>query len=253
MNWQELTSPALNKFNRKTPVVLPLAAIEQHGPHLPLATDRMITEHLCAQLNSTLQKNVLILPTIAVGCSTHHMDFPGSLTLTHETFQRTALEMLASAAAHGFTRFLVLNGHGGNQGIGQVIMEQFGAAHPKCKIAFTSWWRVAAEELLAITQTGPGGVGHACEFETSLMMVIAPHLINQKAIQRGGNYRVPTPDWARSDMLRGSRASLYSSMKDGTLNGVFGDPREASEEKGCHITAVVTNQLIKILQDLRRL
>jgi creatinine amidohydrolase len=252
MNWDQLTSPALGKVNRKTPVVLPMAAIEQHGAHLPLATDRLITEHFCAQLNDTLKDKVLILPTIAVGCSTHHMDFPGSLTLSHETFLRTALEMLNSAAAHGFTRFFLLNGHGGNQGIGQVIMEQFGATHPRCTIAFSSWWRVAADELLAITETGPGGVGHACEFETSLLLLIAPHLVNSAAIKRGGNYRVATPDWARSDMLRGSRASLYTSMKDGTINGVFGDPTNSSADKGRRITAAVATQLVKILRELQR-
>ena len=228
-----------------------MAAIEQHGAHLPLATDRMIVEHFCAGLNRELKNQILILPTLAVGCSTHHMDFPGSLTLTHETFLRAAKEMLASAAAHGFTRFLLLNGHGGNQGIGQVILEQFGAEHPKCKIAFTSWWRVAGKELLEINETGPGGVGHACEFETSLMLLIAPHLINRKAIARGGNYRVPLPDWARGDLLRGSRASLYASMKTMTINGVFGDPRKSSAAQGRKISAAVTKQLAKILTELR--
>jgi creatinine amidohydrolase len=253
MNWQELTSSALGKMNRRTPVVLPTGAVEQHGPHLPLATDRMIVEHLCAGLNRELKNQVLILPMLAVGCSAHHLDFPGSLTLTHETFLRAAKEMLSSAATHGFTRFLILNGHGGNQGIGQVIMEQFGAEHPNCKIAFTSWWRVAGKELLGITETGAGGVGHACEFETSLMLLIAPQLVNRKAIVSGGNYRVPQPDWARGDMLHGSRASLYATMRAMTINGVFGDPRKSSAEKGRSISAAATKQLVKILKDLRRL
>jgi creatinine amidohydrolase len=251
MNWQELTSPALGRINRRTPVVLPLAAIEQHGPHLPLATDRLITEHLCAELNRVLKEKVLILPTQAVGCSAHHMDFAGSLTLTHDTFLRAARETLASAAAHGFTRFLILNGHGGNQGIGQVLLEQVGAGHPKCRVAFTSWWRVAGQELLALSETGAGGVGHACELETSLMLLIAPELVRRAAVVKGGNYRVPAPAWARSDMLRGARASLYCSMKDGTINGVFGDPRKSTAAQGRLISAAVTRQLVAILTDLR--
>lgn len=251
MNWQELTSPALGKIGRRTPVVLPIAAIEQHGPHLPLATDRLIVEHLCEQLNRELKHRVLILPTLAFGCSMHHMDFPGSLTLTHETFLRAAMEILSSAAAHGFTRFLILNGHGGNQGIAQVIMEQFGAEHPKSNVAFTSWWRVASKELLAVTETGPGGVGHACEFETSLMLVIEPDLVVRNAIARGGSYRVSLPAWARGDMLRGSRASLYTSMKTLTINGVFGEPRKSSEAKGRRISSIITKRLVEILTDLR--
>lgn len=252
MNWQELTSTALGRFNRRTPVVLPMAAVEQHGRHLPLATDRLIVEHFCEQLNRELRGGVLILPILAVGCSSHHMDFPGTLTLTHETFQRAAGEMLSSAAAHGFLRFLLFNGHGGNQGVGQVVLEQFGAAHPDCKVAFTSWWRVAGGELLGVTETGPGGVGHACEFETSLMLLISPQRVTRKAMVRGGNFCVPTPDWARGDMLRGSRASLYAAMKDMTINGVFGDPRKSSAEQGRRISNAVVKQLVEILKDLRR-
>ena len=86
MNWQELASPEFGEIDRATPVVLPVAAVEQHGPHLPLATDRMIAEFFAEQLNVRLGSSVLVLPTIAVGCSEHHMDFPGSLTLRHETF-----------------------------------------------------------------------------------------------------------------------------------------------------------------------
>src|SRR5262245_43355010 len=109
MIWQDLTSPEFRAIDRATPVVLPVAAVEQHGPHLPLATDRVIAEHFANQLNARLESSVLILPTIAVGCSEHHMDFPGSLTLRHETFLSVCDQYLAAAVRHGFRNFLVLN------------------------------------------------------------------------------------------------------------------------------------------------
>src|SRR5215204_424645 len=114
MNWQELASPEFSDIDRATPVVLPVAAIEQHGPHLPLATDRIIAEFFAEQLNARLSSSVLVLPTVAVGCSEHHMDFPGSLSLRHETFSEVWEQYLTSAHRHGFRSFLVLNAHGGN-------------------------------------------------------------------------------------------------------------------------------------------
>src|SRR5687768_5325255 len=116
MNWQELRSPEFESIDRRTPVVLPVAAVEQHGPHLPLATDRMIVEFLAEEINKQMGRAALVLPSVPVGCSDHHMDFAGSLTLEHETFLGVANQYLHSAWRHGFSNFLVLNAHGGNQG-----------------------------------------------------------------------------------------------------------------------------------------
>lgn len=248
MIWQELTSKALDRASREIPVILPVAAIEQHGPHLPLATDRLIAEHFVGELNRELGDRVLILPTVAVGCSVHHMDFAGSLTLSHETFAAVVSETLDSAVHHGFKRLVILNSHGGNLGIVQVLCEKLGAAYPECVVVAATWWKLAAEALMKLTMTGPGGVGHACEFETSLMEVIAPHLIDRKSVQPGAN--VKTFDWAEGDMLRGARATLYRSMKQMTPNGVYGRPDQASREKGMEITRVVVTALTKLVRDL---
>jgi creatinine amidohydrolase len=248
MIWQELTSASLAKLGRNVPVLLPVAAVEQHGPHLPLGTDRFIGEFLATELNRELDDQVLILPSVAVGCSRHHMDFPGSLTLTHRAFAAQVLGILESVVHHGFERLLILNSHGGNQGIGQVILERFGAEHPSCRVVLATWWKIAAESLGKITETGPGGVGHACEFETSLMECVAPHLIDHAAIGPGQN--TPTFAWAEGDMLRGARASLYRSMKEMTPNGVYGRPDRASPEKGRAIRDAVVSALKKIVLDL---
>jgi len=249
MIWQDLTSQALKQVKKETPVILPVAAIEQHGPHLPLATDRMIVEHFCGELNRELSDRVLILPTVAVGCSMHHMDFAGSLTLSHETFAAQVTEILDSAVHHGFTRLVILNSHGGNLGVAQVLGEKLGAAYPECRVAVVTWWKLVGEELLNLTETGPGGVGHACEFETSLMEVIAPDLIHRQAIKPGAN--LGTFDWAEGDMLRGSRGLLYRSMKEMTSNGVYGRPDKATREKGIEITRLVVEALQRVILDLR--
>ena len=251
MNWQELASPEFGELDRTTPVVLPMAAIEQHGPHLPLATDRMIAEYFAEQLNVRLGSTVLVLPTVAVGCSDHHMDFPGSLTLRHETFFSVCDQYLISAYRHGFRNFLVLNAHGGNRGICQVLLERFGADHPECRIAVASWWRVVADALLPLNETGPGGVGHACEFETSLLLHIAPQAVRMKAIEPRVN-NIPTYDWAEEDLLRPSRVSLYRSMKQISPNGTWGDPTKATATKGKQIADIVCDALGRVVCDLAK-
>jgi creatinine amidohydrolase len=250
MNWQELRSPEFASIDHATPVVLPVAAVEQHGPHLPLATDRMIAEYFVGELNSRLARSVLVLPSVPVGCSDHHMDFPGSLTLEHETFLGVAKQYLHSAWRHGFRNFLVLNAHGGNQGVCQVLLEQFGTHHPDSQIVVTTWWRVAAEALLGLNESGPGGVGHACEFETSLMLHIAPELVRMEAAEPRAN--VPTYDWAKADLLRSSRASLFRTMREMTPNGAYGVPRRASAAKGKQISDIVCDAMAEILSDLAK-
>lgn len=248
MIWDELTSPELAALPKTTPVVLPLAATEQHGPHLPLATDRLIAEHFMRGLEATLAETILILPTVSVGCSEHHMDFSGSLTLTHAHFTEQVLDILSAAASHGFTNLVLFNAHGGNIAVGQVILEIFGRRHPEAQVVMMTWWQLATDALFEVTETGPGGVGHACEFETSLMLLIAPQLVRQDAIPENG--LEPTYPWAESDMLRRGTASLYRPFRTMTRNGVVGEPRAASLEKGRRISEIVLGRAAEVIASL---
>jgi creatinine amidohydrolase len=249
MIWDELTTDEIARLDRQIPVILPIAATEQHGPHLPLATDRLICENFIQMLDSRMMDHILCLPTVSVGCSEHHMDFAGSLSLTHATFLAVVSEILASVEAHGFAKLVIFNAHGGNIGVGQVITEFFGRRHPEIELVFLTWWRIASNALFEITETGPGGVGHACEFETSLMLHFAPQMVRHDLIQPGGNQ--PTYAWAEGDMLRGSRGALYRSMKQMSPNGVFGDPTRASAEKGVRIASAVLDELERMIHSLR--
>lgn len=250
MYWEQLTSPQIKALDKNIPVVLPVAAIEQHGPHLPLATDKMIGEHFCSELNAVIPDDVVILPTISVGCSEHHLDFGGTLSVRHGTMLDQLQDIAGCVAKHGFKNLLALNSHGGNQAIGQTFVEAFGFRNPQCRVALATWWRICLEELYEITETPPGGTGHAGEFETSLMLLIAPHLVRTDEIDRKSN--VPTFGWAEGDMLQGGKAALYRTMKAMTPNGVFGDSGAGTREKGVKITKAVTNALKGIVMDLRQ-
>jgi len=250
MYWDQLSTFQIAALDREIPVILPIAATEQHGAHLPLATDRMIGEHFCKRLNTLISEKVLILPTVSIGCSEHHRDFQGSLSLSHQTFFAQLTDISACVASYGFKNLLILNSHGGNQAIGQSFLESFGYRNQQTRIALATWWRIALEELKEITETKAGGTGHAGEFETSLMLLIAPELVQADKI--GDKSNVPTFDWAEGDMLTGGKASLYRSMKEMTSTGVYGEAAFGTKEKGERITEVVVQNLRQIVDDLRK-
>lgn len=248
MIWDQLTSSQINQLDKNIPVVLVMAATEQHGPHLPLATDRLIGEYFAQKLHEAMPDQVLVLPAISVGCSDHHMDFSGTLTLSHNSFAGQVHDILRSVMQHEFHKIILLNSHGGNQGIGQVLIEQLGHQFPTSRLVLATWWRIAAQALEEITETDPGGTGHAGEFETSLMMLIAPHLVVNEEINPKSN--IPTFPWAEGDMLRSPQAAYYRSIKEMTSNGVFGEPSAASAETGKKIADVVLKALKQIVIDL---
>jgi creatinine amidohydrolase len=250
MIWDQLSSPQIEALDKNIPVILPVAAIEQHGPHLPVATDRMIGMHFCQELNNAIGDQILILPVVSVGCSEHHLDFPGTLSVKHKTFLKTLTDILGGVQDQGFKNLIVLNSHGGNQAISQTFVETFGYRHPSVNVVLITWWRIALQALQQISETGPGGTGHAGELETSLMLLIAPHLVQKDKIPQKAN--LSSYDWANGDMLTGPRVSFYRTMKQMTPTGVFGDASISSRDKGIEITNAVVNALIEIVQDLPR-
>jgi creatinine amidohydrolase len=251
MRWGDLTSSELDRMSRTTPVVLNVAAIEQHGSHLPLKTDAVIGQHFLDRLEHELGRDVLILPPMQVGCSQHHMEFAGSLTVTHDSFLSYAENILSSVAGWGFTNIVILNSHGGNQAVGQVLVEQAGPRLHGVNLVVATWWRLATSELELIGETGPLGVGHACEFETSLMMHIDASAVRYP-IPEGEHY-IKRFEWSDGGMLRGPRASLYRSIGEisgGT--GVVGTPSAGSAEKGARISEVIERALAELLRSMKQ-
>lgn len=248
-SWERLTSAELGRVDRGIPVVLPLGAVEQHGPHLPLATDRIIAEHFRARLDEELGGDVLTLPATAVGFSGHHRDFPGTLSVWHDTLLGQITGIADCVLGDGFRGLLLLNAHGGNEGVAQVAMEQLGFRWPGRDIVRTTWWRAATPELTEISDTGPGGCGHACELETSLMLAISPELVDLTAVPERTSG--PAFGWDTADMLRSSRAAIYRRFADIAHSGVFGEPLAASADKGHAISRAVTEQLVTLIRSLR--
>lgn len=249
MNWKDLTSPEHGKLSRELPIVLPLAATEQHGPHLPVETDTRIAQKLCEATNEHVKKQAIFLPPLAYGCSEHHLCFPGTISLGHETLLHIIEDIAASVFQNNFKNLVLFNAHGGNQAISQVALEKLGGRYPEKLISTVTWWKLAPEELRDLTVTGLGGVGHACEFETSLMLEIEHSAVHQDKIPEKGNKS--TYKWAEGDMLRGPKVSLYRNSQAMTSDGSYGEPAAASREKGSQIIDCIAQRFSEIIKDLR--
>lgn len=249
MKWAALTTTDFEAIDRSVPVILNIGAIEQHGPHLPLDTDSLIGRAFLDRLDARAPDRVLILPQVSVCCSAHHMDFSGTLTVRHETLMHYVSDVAASVVRHGFENFVLFNSHGGNLAVGQVILEQIGEKFPNANFFFLTWWQIVAKELSALQESEFGGVGHACEFETSLMAYLAPELLDSEKIP--DTRPEPTFAWAEADMLNAPRGAYFRTMKEiSGGNGVVGAPGYASREKGEQITELVVDKLAAMAADI---
>jgi creatinine amidohydrolase len=245
MNWSTLRREQLDAMDRRTPVILPIGATEQHGRHLPLGTDSMILDAVVQRVDALFHRRLLIVPCQQIGMSEHHMAFPGTLTLAHETLRRNVMDIVDSVVRHGFQRLLLLNGHGGNQAILGVLGEQIGQRWPKVECMVVNWWGPAAEQLKKLQEGPLGSVGHACEFETSMMLTIAPDLVDMSLAEDDGIQHRVESMWF--DMLHGPAATCYRPFDVLSKNGVFGRPSLASAEKGRRILDATTVALRELI------
>jgi creatinine amidohydrolase len=229
-----------------TAVVVPCGAVEQHGPHLPLFVDAEIGTRLGAEVARRLG-NAVVAPTIRVGCSEHHMDFAGSLTLRHSTFKAVCIDYCTSLARHGFTRILLLPSHGGNfQPVAEVVGEIKETIGNECQVgAFTDMialvkvWR---DEVESMSGLGDRVGGHADIAESSVMLCLHPDLVNQGAAEAG--FAAELSQDLVDRILRDGMGSV-------TPNGILGDARGMSSEIGERLIAATADLITLHFQELR--
>src|SRR4051812_29303804 len=114
MKLAELTWPNVEALSREVVVVIPTGSLEQHGPHLPLFTDSLIVTAVANAVEQAIPDSILLTPTLWLGASGHHLRFPGSLSADFDSYEGAILSVVQSLLPHGFHKFYVLNGHGGN-------------------------------------------------------------------------------------------------------------------------------------------
>jgi creatinine amidohydrolase len=184
--WEEMTREALNAVAPQALAVLPVGAVEQHGPHLPVGTDSFTVEYLARAASDEASRSIPIVlaPTLRFGSSHHHIPFGGTLSLSTETYYRVLCDLGESFILAGFKRLFVLNGHGGNNELIQVAARDLALKH-SVSIAAAAYWTIAWDDLVAETAHEHGLLpGHAGIFETSQMMALRPELVEESRPHR---------------------------------------------------------------------
>jgi creatinine amidohydrolase len=239
--WKELTAPELRtKAERGATVLLPVASMEQHGPHLPVGVDTILCESVCKAAAEAVdgEMPVVVAPTLWCGMAEHHMAYGGTFTFDLPTYQAVLGTLLKSIARHGFKRVLIVNGHGGNMSALAAFLPDF-ARETGLKICATTYFELAQPEIAKILED-QDRVRHACEGETSLMMVVAPETVRRDKLAEAHGPAHSTP--------RPLGVGRYRSFRDISNSGVVGDARRASAEKGEKLAIVCRDAIVGVLR-----
>ena len=238
MSWTEVKQALDEGYST---IVFGVGSNEQHGPHLPLATDSLFGDWLADAVARRLGK-ALVAPTIRVGCSEHHMAFPGTITLDAETLQNIVIGYCRSLSQHAFKRIVIIPSHGGNFKPVANAVDKLRELLPGIQIvAYTDLDGLVEVLLKAPERFGisreDSGV-HAGEFETSMMLFLRPDLVDMKKAEKG--------------YLGDITGRLDEIIEDGliriTRNGIIGDATLADVRRGKPYLETLVDEIMRVLR-----
>jgi creatinine amidohydrolase len=224
MNLVEMTWPEVSALSKDTPVVIPVAAIEQHGHHLPVVTDSLLLGEIVARVSARMADRVLFAPLQWLGNSHHHLDFAGTVSASPRVYLDLLNDLVECFLAHGFRRIVLVNGHGGNDiPAKQAIFEirQRHRARSDLLLLMTTYWGLGTRPWEHDGAFEQREMGHACEWETSMVLRASPHLVKPHECLETVPFGNP--------FLPGARAWI---TKERTVPGHIGSPQRATAAKG---------------------
>lgn len=235
----EMKWPEVAALSADTPVVLPVAALEQHGRHLPVFTDSLLLGEVIRRAAERRGDRVLFAPLLWLGNSDHHLDFPGTLSAAPRTYLDLLGTLLENFLTHGFRRLILLNGHGGNiVPIQQAVFEvrQRHRARDDLLLLGASYWLLGSRPHEVDPLFRQVRMGHACEWETSMMLLLAPLLVGDLTVVEPVEWGIPFEPATRGWITR-----------ERSEPGHIGSPREATAEKGETLFRLFADDVIALL------
>ncbi|WP_202921258.1 creatininase family protein [Anatilimnocola aggregata] len=235
MNW-----PAVAALPKTTPVVIPIAAIEQHGHHMPVFTDSLLLGEVIRRAHEQLKTKVLFTPLMWLGNSEHHIDFAGTMTAAPRVYLDLLSNLIDNMITHGFQRIVLVNGHGGNHVPGQQVVFELRQKHRQRNdllLLNATYWLLGGKPYELDSALEQRRMGHACEWETSMMLRIRPDLVTD--LNKTVNVDFGNP------FEPGSRGWI---TKERTPTGHIGDPRKATAEKGETLFSVFTADVVTYIE-----
>lgn len=236
MYLDELTMPEFQEKVKQNPVViLPLGAIEEHGPHLPLCTDSIQPEYIAQKVAE--KTGALIAPPIRYGYCSSTKNFPGTITISFDTLRALIYDILLEFIRNGIKNIVVLSGHAGRIHMAALrLAAQEVVEESEANIMVLSDYDIAYD-LIDKDETIPPDDGHSGLIETSRILAIREELVKGKGVP--GNTRPP-----KFMVLRDPETHFPT--------GVMGDPSNASKEKGKEINDFIIGELVKLIEEMRK-
>jgi creatinine amidohydrolase len=234
-----------------TIAILPVAAVEQHGPHLPVSTDTSI---MTGMLETVIERlpaalDVRILPVQAVGKSNEHLHAPGTLTLPATTLIEAWTELGASVARAGVRKLVIVNSHGGNEEIMGIVSRELRVRFSMMSVK-TSWMRFGKPEGLYSQAEGLYGI-HGGDVETSLMLHFRPDLVDMRKAEDFAS-RVEAAERSFG-LLRHTGTHAFAWIaSDLNQNGVVGEASKATADKGRLTAQHQADGFVRLLEDVRQ-
>lgn len=248
--WQELTTTAFSAWDKeRTVLILPVGSVEQHGPHLPVCVDACLVEGMVAQVmaRGPQDLSVLVLPLLPVGKANEHKRFDGTLCLSAQTLISLWTEVAESALRAGFRKILILNGHGGQTAVTQIVARDLRVSHNALAVAI-DWWSLRSGPSPFPEEEQVHGI-HAGAEETSLMLRLRPDLVKMEKID---NF-LPASLSRKEEFpfLYGQRRFGWQAQ-DLHEGGAMGDARLASAALGQEILDECADSILALLQEMAR-
>tara|TARA_B110000116_G_scaffold269517_1_gene285652 strand:- start:218 stop:1009 length:792 start_codon:yes stop_codon:yes gene_type:complete len=243
-SWQE----AANLVKSDPVIVVPVGAFEQHGKHLPLKVDQFLVGRVAEGAAKKAHKKdvkVYITPTIWTGYSPHHIDFPGTISIEIETLTNLIINVVESLIKNQFERILILNGHGGNSNIIKNVV-QILRYKKNIYTSSANYWDFAMNEIKKWRLSEIGGINHACEMETSLMLSQEEKIVRKDKIEDNPLKR---SNYTGLDLISGGQVSVAASFKELSNSGVIGSPSLANKERGDILFNKITDKVSDFFEE----
>ena len=244
--YNRLTWPEMNQaIAMQKVVLLPTGSTEQHGHHLPLETDAFLVEEVCLEAGRRAPDRILVLPPVSYGLNMHHIDFPGTIHIEPEVFIAFCVNITKSVAYHGFNKILLVNGHGSNAPLVNLVARKTVLATDSL-CAAVGYFDLAMDAFEQIRDTPV--MAHADEFETSLYLYLASERVRVQKVGRGGDV---VGKYLSSDSTSNYPARFNDFWGRWTKLGVHGDATTATAEKGEIILDAAVSNLIELVDEWR--
>jgi creatinine amidohydrolase len=254
--YDHLTWPEMKALIAREPqpvVAVPIGAVEDHGEHMAISTDNDILEGILAACGRAAAGDLLVLPVIPFGLDEHHMDFPGTIAIDIETTLAYLAQTAISVARHGFRHILIVNGHGSNQSIcdlaARKVVLASGAVCAATTVNAAVDPSLVIDVLNAERRGGPGSVGHACEYETAMMLHLEPEKVDMTLAERDiGQLKLKYFNWDHPEPSAYAWQDYWSRF---SRVGVCGDAAAATPEFGKRMFDVTVERFVELVREFR--